>query len=264
MTTNNPVKATDSNIISLKNLEWCISNGYYFDPLTDQVYSSIAQKHSVNDLFPLTAEISNNGSKAFKLRGVRFSVEQIHDGLSNNVDPKLRAAYKKIMASKSNPVHTEPETNSEKWVKVTDWRTLKVGDIIKTDDPDFRQFKSCTVSYLEPFEYTGSFSTRVNERGERATQWVSFKFPLYKLETSHSPSPKPQPSKGWVIMHQNEYGLTPIDWQGQTSFAKIYQSESEADAKLKDLCNADMGSIFVKLEIKNFAITKTNPEFQLT
>lgn len=260
MTTKQIVKATDSNVISLHNLDYWI-NGYYFDPLTDQVYSSIAPKHSVNNLFPLTAEISNNGSKAFKLRGVRFSVEQIHDHFSNHTDTKLREAYKKIMASKGTP----PVTNSEKWVKVTDWRTLKVGDIIKTDDPYFTKSTSFVVVELEQPSYEGFHCVRAGMSAESTIGcWVNDRFPLYKLETQQVSEPKPLPSKGWVIMHQNEYGLTPIDWQGQASFAKIYQSESEADAKLKDLCNADMGSIFVKLEIKNFAITKTNPEFQLT
>lgn len=257
MKTNQIVKATDSNIISLKNIRWCDTDGYYFDPLTDQVYSSIAPKHSVSNLFPLTAEISNNGSKSFKLRGIRFSVEQIHDHLSNNADTKLHTAYNKIMASKGTPF--EPVTNSsEKWVKVTDWRTLKVGDIIKTDDPDFNRSQSYTISYVEPPQFSGKCAIKVKvPQPQTQVEWVDIRNPLYQAESSKS-------SKGWVILHQNEFGLTPIDWEGQASFAKIYRSESEADAKLKDLCNADMGSTFVKLEIKNFAIMKSNPEFHLT
>jgi hypothetical protein len=255
MTANNPVKATDSNIISLKNLGWCDTAGYYFDPLTDQVYSSIAPKHSVNNLFPLTAEVSNNGSKSFKLRGIRFSVEQIHDDLSNNADTKLRAAYKKIMASKGKS--TEPVTNSsEKWVKVTDWRTLKVGDIIKTDDPDFNRSQSYTITYVEPPEFSGKCAIKVAvPQPQTQVEWVDIRNQLYQAESLKS-------SKGWVIMRMASQGT--LYQYDISDGVKIYHSESEADAKLKHLCDESPNTMFVKLEIKNFAITKTNPEFHLT
>lgn len=247
------VKATDPNIISLRNLEY-YTNGYYFDPLTDQVYSSIAPKHSVNDLFPLTAEISNNGSKSFKLRGIRFSVEQIHDDLSNNVDTKLRTVYNKIMASKATL--SEPVTNSEKWVKVTDWRTLKVGDIIKTDDPDFNRSQSYTISYVEPPQFSGKCAIKVVvPQPQTQVEWVDIRNQLYQVESSKS-------SKGWVIMRMTSQGT--LYQYDISDGVKIHHSESEADAKLKQLCDESPNTTFVKLEIKNFAITKTNPEFQLT
>lgn len=261
MTTNNPVKATDSNIISLNNLAWCGTHGYYFDPLTDQVYSSIAPKHSVDNLFPLTAEVSTNGSKSFKLRGIRFSVSEIHYDLANNANTKLRGKYNTIMASKGNP--TEPVTNFEKWVKVTDWRTLKVGDIIKTDDPYFVESSRFVVVELERPSYEGFHGVRGGTSAESTIGcWVDDRFPLYKLETQPVSSPKSLPSKGWIIMRMTSEGT--VYQYDISDGVKIHQSESEADAKLKQLCDESPNTTFVKLEIKNFAITKTNPEFQLT
>lgn len=251
--TTKPVKSSDPDIISL-NRAICY-NGYYYNPKTDQAYSAFAANATFDNLYPLKKQ-SFDGYR-FGGTSVRYTISELHQRLKE-YEP---IAYAIVMASKTSPPPTVGTIETPKFEKVSDWRTLKFGDRIKTDDPTTNVNEVVTVIDRERMEYEGQWAIKIERDDGSDTFWINTSYPIHKQVSTETPK-QDSPIKGWVIMELNNHGgVMPTD---DYTNVKVHTSEDEANQHLKELCDVSHGITFVKLKIENFGVTTSNPTFQLT
>lgn len=245
------VKASDPTIIH-------VFDGYYFDPITNEVFSHVANGASVDNLHKLKPR-STGDNTVYRIREIQYTSQELHDWFKDRKDTK----YLKIMASKTSPQQTSPSPTIEtpKFEKVSDWRTLKVGDRIKTDDPATNVNEVVTVIDRERVEYEGHWAIKIELDDGSDTFWINTFYQINKQAPIETPKQE-SPIEGWVIMELDSGGgLTSLDDSGSID---VYKSEDDAFRFLKQLCDTHHNTTFVKLKIENFGVTTSTPTFHLT